>query len=195
MGSIRQLPPPAQAEGMTLWQAITSRRTRREFGRRPLRDEELSALLWSGQGITSPEGGRAAPSAGALYPVTLTLCDPRGVWRYRPRRHDLELVTTEDRRPNLAAASLGQEAVVEAAASIVVTAEPAILAARYGDRAERYALLEAGHVAQNVLLVATSLGLASAPVAAFRDDEVLAAVELGHGHLALYLVAAGAPRA
>ena len=62
MGSIRELPPPARAEGTTLWQAITSRRSRREFGRRPLRDEELSALLWSGQGITSPEGGRAAPS-------------------------------------------------------------------------------------------------------------------------------------
>jgi len=191
---IVELPPPIRDEGVSLWQALSSRRSQREFGRLGLRGDEVAALLWAGQGLTSSEGGRAAPSAGALYPVTLTLADGRGVWRYRPRRHDLLEVTAEDRRVRLAAAALGQHFVAEAPATIVVTAEPAVLEGRYGDRSVRYCTLEAGHVAQNILLQATALGLASVPVSAFHDDEVLAAVGLGREHLALYFVTVGRPR-
>jgi len=189
-----ELPQPARGDARPLWELIAARRSVREFGRRPLREEELSALLWSGQGITSATGGRAAPSAGALHPITLSLADHRGVFRYLPVRAELEEVAAEDRRSHLAAAALGQEVVAEAAATLVVTAEPSVLARRYHDRAERYCILEAGHVAQNVLLQATALGLAAVPVAAFHDDEVLAAVALGPGHLALYLVAVGPRR-
>jgi SagB-type dehydrogenase family enzyme len=193
MPRLVDLPPPARAEGVSLWHALASRRSRREFGRRALTDAEVAALLWAGQGLTSPEGGRSAPSAGALYPTTLTLADARGLFRYLPRRHGLEEVCAQDRRSQLAAAALGQEAVAEAPATIAVSARPAMLRGRYGDRAERYCLLEAGHVAQNVLLQATALGLASFPVAAFDDAEVLAALDLGRGHLALYLLPVGAP--
>jgi SagB-type dehydrogenase family enzyme len=126
--------------------------------------------------------------------VTLTLADGRGVWRYRPRRHDLVEVSAKDRRAHLAAAALGQHFVAEAPATIVITAEPAVLEGRYGDRSVRYCTLEAGHVAQNILLQATALGLASVPVSAFDNDEILAAVDLGREHLALYLVAVGRPR-
>lgn len=61
-------------------------------------------------------------------------------------------------------------------------------------RRERYCLLEAGHVVQNVLLQAAALGLAGVPVGAFDDGDVLEVVELGGDHLALYLVPVGAPR-
>jgi len=191
---IIELPPPTRAEGVSLWQALCTRRSRREFGRLELRDDEVAALLFAGQGLTSPEGARAVPSAGALYPVSLTLVDGRGVWRYRPRRHDLVEVSSEDRRALLAAAAFGQHFVAEAPAIIVITAEPAVLEARYGGRSMRYCTLEAGHVAQNMLLQATALGLASVPVSAFDDDEVLATVDLGRDHLALYVLTFGRPR-
>jgi SagB-type dehydrogenase family enzyme len=41
---------------------------------------------------------------------------------------------------------------------------------KYLERGYRFALLEAGHVAQNLLLAATALRLASAPVGGFWDD-------------------------
>jgi SagB-type dehydrogenase family enzyme len=182
-------------EGPPLARVLAARRSCREFAGRELTEVETSSLLWAGQGITSPEGFRAAPSAGALYPTTLTLVDHRGLWRYLPDRHALEKVREGDRRPRLAAAALGQEAVAEAPATIVVTAEPSVLAERYRSRAERYCLLEAGHVVQNVLLQAAALGLAGVPVGAFDDGDVLEVVELGRDHLALYLVPVGAPRA
>ncbi len=187
------LPPPS-AQGPSLFRVLAARRSCREFAHRSLTDLEVGSLLWAGQGITSPQGFRAAPSAGALHPLTLTLVDSHGVWRYQPDGHALVLIRVGDRRRQLAAAALGQEAVAEAPASIVVTANPAVLRPRYRGRAERYCILEAGHVAQNVLLEATALGLAGVPIGAFDDPAVLAAVDLGPEHLALYVVSVGAAR-
>ena|GEM_PF-5808387 len=45
-------------------------------------------------------------------------------------------------------------------------------AAKYGDRAERYVHVEAGHATQNVLLECTALGLGAVPVGAFDDSKV-----------------------
>ncbi len=172
---------------------IEKRRSQREFGRRELTAAEVGALLWAGQGITSADGGRAAPSAGGLHPITLSMIDARGVWRYVPAEHGLSPAETGDRRAQLAAAALSQEYVAEAPLTIAVTARPAVLSVRYGDRAERYCALEAGHVAENVLLMATALGLAAVPIGAFDDEAVLAVLGLGAGHSALYLLAVGAP--
>ena len=82
----------------------------------------------------------------------------------------------------------------EAPATVVVTADTAILAARYRARSTRYCVLEAGHVAQNILLEAVALGLGALPVGAFDDDAVRTIVKLPTQHLVLYLVPVGEPR-
>jgi len=189
---LAHLPIPATNEG-SLAHLIAGRRARREFGPRPLTGVEIGLLLWAGQGITGPDGGRAAPSAGALYPVTLTLVDARGVWRYHAREHALEIACAGDCRSPLAAAAFSQEFIAKAPITIAVSARPAVLEPRYAGRAERYCVLEAGHVAQNVLLMATELGLASVPVGAFDDVAVLPTLKLGAEHLPLYLLPVGAP--
>lgn len=183
------LPRPDLASS-PLCDLLARRRSRREFGRRQLLPAELGALLWAGQGITSPEGGRAAPSAGALYPVTLSVVDALGVWRYQPGAHALAPAVLGDRRRRLAAAT-EQDEVAQAPLTVAVTARPDVLAGRYGARAERYATLEAGHVAQSLLLMATALGLAAVPIAAFDDGKVRAALALGADDLPLYLVPVG----
>jgi SagB-type dehydrogenase family enzyme len=45
---------------------------------------------------------------------------------------------------------------------------------KYTDRGYRYVLFEAGHVAQNVNLVAESLGLGSLNLGGFFDDRIAA---------------------
>ncbi len=192
-GRLWPLPTPALGSSAPLARVLAARRSRRQLSGRALSEAEIGALAWAAQGVTSREGGRAAPSAGALYPVTLTVVEELATWRYLPSAHALAPVRPGDARPRLASAALGQECVASAAIVLGVTARPAVLEARYGGRAERYCALEAGHVAQNVLLVATALGLAAVPVAAFDDDAVLAALALGREHLPLYLVPVGAP--
>lgn len=64
-------------------------------------------------------------------------------------------------------------------------------AQKYGDRAERYCLLEAGHSAQNVLLQATALGLGAVPVGAFSDEEVADLLHLPTRLRPVYLIPVG----
>jgi nitroreductase len=66
---------------------------------------------------------------------------------------------------------------------------------RCGDKAEQYSLLEAGHVAQNVLLQATALGLASVPVGGLDEKKVAAALKLPAGTRPVYLLPVGYPKA
>jgi SagB-type dehydrogenase family enzyme len=186
------LPPPRLGE-IALARVLARRRSRREFRHRDLSTEEVAALCWAAQGRTASWGGRTAPSAGGLHPLTLSFADARGVWRYHPGRHALDLDAAGDRRPLLAAAALGQECLLDAPAAFALTADPEVLRPRYRGRSERYCALEAGHAAQNLLLAAEALGLAAVPVAAFDDQAVLAALGLTPPALALYLVPAGEP--
>jgi hypothetical protein len=65
------LPRPSVAGTVSLEEAIERRRSLRTFGPGPLSVGTIGQLLWAGQGVTSPDGKRAAPSAGALYPLEL----------------------------------------------------------------------------------------------------------------------------
>ena len=63
---------------------------------------------------------------------------------------------------------------------------------KYGLRGYRFALLEAGHVAQNLLLAATALGLAAVPLGAFFDRRADVFLRLdGVNESTLYTIAVG----
>lgn len=189
----QKLPRPATS-GMTVEEALRMRRSVRSFRDAPLSDAQLSALAFAAQGVTDGEGHRAAPSAGALYPLELRVLTAEGVFRYRPATHTLERLATDDRRAELARAALGQDALAQAPAVFVFTGVVARTAAKYGDRADRYVWMEAGHAAQNLLLQATALDLAGVPVGAFDDEAVKAALGSPADEAPLYLVPVGVAR-
>jgi len=68
-----QLPEPATRGDVSVEEAIEQRRSTRSFTDRALTLEQISQLLWAGQGMTDSRGLRAAPSAGATYPLELYL--------------------------------------------------------------------------------------------------------------------------
>ncbi len=187
----RVLPAPDRSGGPSLAAVLATRRSIRAFDTRALDDRELAQLLWAAQGIT--DGHRTAPSAGALYPLAVRIADARGVWRYVPADHALVRESASDRRRDIVAASGGQQSVREAPVIFVITAELAITARKYGLRAERFATLEAGHVAQNVLLEATALGLGAVPIGAFDDGTLRRALALSAAEMPLYMLAVGSP--
>jgi len=187
----RELPAVSCEGGEPLLEVLAARRSTRTYGDRKLTAEEVAYLLWAGQGITSARGLRTAPSAGALYPTNLYYADDVALWRYEPRRHGLAKVVDGDVRRDLARAGLDQAPLKRAPGIIVVVAKPAVTAAKYGDRAERYCMLEAGHVGQNILLTAEALGLGACPLGAFRDGDVLDVLGLGDDYLPLYLIPVG----
>ncbi|MHC5115292.1 MAG: SagB/ThcOx family dehydrogenase [Planctomycetota bacterium] len=189
------LPKPVTPGGMPLAEALATRRSVREFEPTPLSAEQVGRICWAAQGITDRRNGlRAAPSAGALYPMTVYVVDASGVYEYRPKTHVLRRVRTGDARGDLRAAALDQSCVGSAPTCLVIAMTVRRSARKYGTWAERYCLMEAGHVAQNALLQATALGLGGVPVGAFDEDRVAAILTLPNGCEPVYLVPIGMPK-
>ena len=74
---------------------------------------------------------------------------------------------------------------------IVIAAVYKRVEQKYRQRGERYAKIEAGHAAQNILLQAVSLRIGAVPVGAFYDDEVRRVLSLPADHEPLYLIPLG----
>jgi SagB-type dehydrogenase family enzyme len=187
------LPPPAVAGGSSLADALSQRRSVREYQPVPLDLAEISQLLWATQGVTSNAEQRTAPSAGGLYPLELYLVTGDGHYRYDPNRHQLEVRGMVDLRSSLSEAALSQDSVEQAAAIVVLAAVYSRTEQKYGDRAERYVQMEVGHAAQNLLLQAVSLELGAVPIGAFHDDQVHEVLGLPGDHEPLYLIPVGHP--
>lgn len=191
------LPAPRAASATSVEEALRARRSVRDYAQRPLTLAQVGQLLWAAQGQTDSRGLRTAPSAGALYPLEIYLVAgeveglPSGVYRYRPQEHALEPISAGDQRKPLADASLGQTWVRDAPVSIVFAAVYARTARRYGERAERYVHMEAGHASQNVYLQAEALGLGTVAVGAFSDDDVKRLVGLLPDEQPLYIMPVG----
>ena len=191
------LPPPALDRQMTVEAAIRSRRSIREFGPGSITLEEISQILWAAQGITDRAGYRTAPSAGALYPLEISLIVgdvrslPAGIYRYSPRAHALEAGAAGDRRAAIAEAALSQRWIADAAAILVIAAVEERTTVKYGRRGVRYVHIEIGHAAQNVYLQAAALGLGTTIVGAFKDNEVKDVANLRRDETPLCLLPIG----
>jgi SagB-type dehydrogenase family enzyme len=195
-----KLPAPLLSGPVAVEQALQQRRSVRRLAATPLALADLAQLLWAAQGVTDAQGHRTAPSAGALYPLEVLLVAGRvdglapGVYRYRPGEHALVKVAAGDVRDQVAAATRGQPWVAEAPALLVIAADVARTAARYGARADRYVQVEAGHAAQNVYLQCAARGWATVTVGAFDDAKLRQAVGLAPDRMVLALMPVGHAR-
>jgi SagB-type dehydrogenase family enzyme len=180
--------------------ALQQRTSVRDFAAGPLSLADLSQLLWSGQGITHEGTKRAAPSAGARYPLDLYVVAGEvpglaaGIYRYRPERHDLVPVAPGDRRRELAAAARGQNWLVEAPVSLAIAAAFARTTEKYGQRGLMYVHMDAGIAAENITLQAVALGLGSVMVGAFEDAEMKKVLGLPRDWDPLLVLPVGRPR-
>ena len=186
-----QLPAPVLHGGMSIAETLSKRESTRNFTSKLLTPSEISQVLWAAQGITRNWGGRAAPSAGALYPLELYLVIREGLFHYMPRTHQLIRVSDQNLIDDLSSAALDQECVRGSPAIVVITAVYERMERKYGRRSERYVKIEAGHVAQNIHLQAVSLALGSVPVGSFNDDQVQKVLNLPANHEPLYLIPLG----
>lgn len=186
------LPLPAQSRRpeFPLADVLLQRRSRRSFSGEPLALADLSALLYYSAGVTRHEtdqygitwGFRCTPSGGALYPLDLYCValdvagTEKGLHAYDPKAHALEFLEAGSYQEKLAAATYLTETIHKAAAVLLMVANFPRTTFKYGERGYRFALLEAGHIAQNMLLVAESLGFGALPLGGYVDDQVNAMV-------------------
>jgi len=199
-----ELPNPWPAETTSLSEALRRRRSVRDFARKPISLKALSQLLAASGGIQREEGGyafRLAPSAGALYPIETYLVAnqveglPEGVYHYAVQDHRLEELRPGDFRQATAGAALGQGMCAQAPVVFVWTAIFERSRWKYRQRAYRYIYLDAGHIAQNLALMAVGLGLGTCQIGALFDDEVNQLIDVdGREESVIYMSVVGYPR-
>lgn len=123
----------------------------RAFTREDVSEEEVERLI---------DAARWAPSAGNIQP-----------WEF-------VIVTRAETKRRLSVAALDQTFIEEAPVVIVVCADEARSASRYGGRgANLYCLQDTAAATQNILLAAHALGLGACWIGAFREDAVKAVLE------------------
>jgi SagB-type dehydrogenase family enzyme len=190
---IVQLTKPKLTGMVSFEDALAKRRNVRLFANKPLESEQISQLAWAGQGIIEKQRGlRTAPSAGETYPIELYFATEEGLFVYRPDEHSLEQTSDNDIRGSLATAASMQESVVMAGCDIIIAGSVRKLSTQFRNKARTFMLLEAGHVAQNILLQATCLDLGSVPIASFTSaKQVSRACKLPPGLEPLYIICVG----
>ncbi len=191
----------------SLWSVLRRRRTVRRFASRPVDLGVLGRLLSAAAGVTGevPVPGtngliqrlRAWPSAGGLYPIELNvaLLDGLqvGAYHYDPVDACLEALVEGPLRERLAPAVFAAEGEMAAPVLLVLSAVFERTMRKYGERGYRFVWLDAGHLAQNLLLAATALGLAACPIGGFQEAGVALAMGLDARETVVYLIAVGHP--
>lgn len=196
--------PPPELPHVDLGALLGRRRSARTFADAPVTSGEIATLLYAAYGVTAEDergqGYRTAPSGGALYPLEIYAALARGdglaagLYHYDPPRHALEVVRPPVPADSLARASAYPDIVRGCAVAFVLTAVFWRSRFKYGLRGYRFTLLEAGHVAQNLLLGADALGLAAVPLGGYYDRALDALLRLdGVDESALYVICVGRP--
>ncbi|RLB08888.1 MAG: nitroreductase, partial [Deltaproteobacteria bacterium] len=106
-------------------------------------------------------------------------------------RHYVQLITGMDVRDEISQASLFQSWIADAPVCFIITAEYRRITIKYGDRGIRYAIMEAGHIAQNIFLQAEALGLGAGIVGAFHDEKIMQIASLPANHYPLLIMPVG----
>jgi len=190
---------------LSLEQAITARTSVRNFSHSELTLEQIATLFFYAYGVTRkntdtsfPRPFRAVPSGGALYPLEIFFHTASlkghssGIYHYNAAEHCLRHLRDGDDTQRISSALVQPELAQGASLIIFLTAifERSIF--KYGERGYRFILLEAGHVAQNLNLVANALGLGCVNIGGYFDREIDEYLELdGITHSTIYMVAIG----
>lgn len=169
----------------TLLDLISSRESRRSYQEQPLSLLELSFLLWSTQGVRrfaghkNPVTFRNVPSAGSRHTFETYLFVNRveglkkANYHYLPESHALELwEERDDFDKELTDALCGQHFAASAPVLFVWASLPYRMEWRYGLKAAKYVLIDAGHVCENLYLSCEAIGCGTCAIGAYDQDRL-----------------------
>ncbi|MBY0572292.1 MAG: SagB/ThcOx family dehydrogenase, partial [Undibacterium sp.] len=177
--------PSPEPLSAALSEVILGRHTARNLQPGQVTLSQLSSLLHYSYGQTRdmtqegyPRPFRVVPSGGALFPLELYIHSSRvlgldaGWYHYSSADNTLHCLQAGDDSRRLSDALVQQNLALDASVVIVISALFARSTFKYRERGYRFALIEAGHVGQNLCLVAQALGMGVIPIGGFLDRDV-----------------------
>lgn len=165
-----------------IYDCFIDRASHRKYKEESLTLEELSYLLYITQGVKRIKGDnyatiRPVPSAGARHPYETYIAANRvyglnkGVYRYLPIEHKLLSVKEEnDIEQRIIEGAHGQKFVGTAAVNFIWSCIPYRGEWRYVNRAHKYALIDVGHICQNLYLACETIGLGTCGIGSYEQQ-------------------------
>lgn len=162
---------------------IRDRRSARVYTEEAMSLEQLSFLLWATQGIKKIRGKkyatiRTVPCGGARHEFETYLLVRKveglkpGAYHYLPMEHALEYLNAVDDLENVITESLVGQSWANKANVVFYWSMVAYRAEwRYGIYTHRVALIDAGHLGQNLYLACTGLGLGTCGLGSFQHEK------------------------
>ena len=204
-----QLPRTFSKLQLGLEETILARVTARKMEPANLSLTDVGAIFHYAYGITRdntdteyPRSFRTVPSGGALYPLELYFYSryienlETGLYHYNPVENNLHQIIAEDLTLKISnCLTPGQSNLAHNTSMMIfITSIFERETFKYGSRGYRFALLEAGHVAQNINLVSTAMGLGSVNIGGYFDREVDELIGIdGVTHSTIYMIGIGKP--
>lgn len=166
-------------------QILRMRGSVREFSGESVSEQNLINILWSMYGEISNRH-RTVPSAGALYPLKLHLVLfertenlSAGVYAvYLDDAASVGLTKLSDDYNAFQRSYVNPSSLQGSNGAIVISGSFFMSGAKYGNRSMLYVPLEAGHAAQNGLLCAAELSVATLEMGGFREADTAEAIHL-----------------
>jgi SagB-type dehydrogenase family enzyme len=192
------LPRPRLRRFASLDRTLAARRSVRELEAELPDRAKLARLCWLSHGCNASGGRGPVPSAGSLQSLELYLATlgsgwlEAGVHHYDRAGHHLSRLRGPLSREHWQQLVPSMVHFSGGSLLLIVVGDAARVDAKYGARGRRMLLLEAGHLMQNLCLVAASSRLAVLPLGGFFERAIGKELGLPATDALLYIGACGA---
>lgn len=176
---------------------LKQRSSKREFVKKSLSFSEVSNLLYWSAGMKK-DFTRFYPSAGGRYPLEMYIIAlnvdslEQGIYHFNVKNNLLELILKGNFKDEAVRLAGNQEWIKDCGIVVLISAVFGRTKIKYSERGYRYALMESGHLAQNLYLVSEALNLGCCAIGGFLDDEINKLLDIdGKKESVIYLCGIG----
>lgn len=160
---------------------LMKRSSYRNFSGKPVGLEQLSEILFYSAGLVGKSEGKLRhpyPSAGGKYPIEiypLVLYGDElkpGLYHYSPTEHALDILLTPLKKEDTSSIWMSQKWFRKASVILIMTAVYRRTTVKYGEKGLPFLYIEAGHIGQNIYLLAQGLGIGCCAIGQFKEKQL-----------------------
>ena len=176
--------PQITIESANFFDLVAQRKSIRGGHKKGISTPDLSALLKYSCGLQDtarPNGTkfRAQPSGGARFPLEAYILSLKkengiapGIYHYGVKNHELDILRIRSFSPKDIASLFTYQWANDCSMALCITAVFHRSAMKYGERAYRYAMIEAGHIGQGVYLAGSSRDVGVVGMGGTHDEPI-----------------------
>ncbi len=161
---------------------LLKRSSYRNFSKKSVSLKQLSEILYYSAGtIRKSEGElhRSYPSGGGKYPIEiypLVLFGKdidSGVYHFNPFTHSLEILLSPMENDEIARIWMSQNWFKKASIILILTAVYTRTTEKYGKKGLPFPLIEAGHIGQNIYLLAQDMKIGCCAIGQLNEKAIV----------------------